>query len=162
MAAMISQRHVMATLLSELTNRYSALKFKKGKSFYWSPREQIVYHSDIENEADTWTLLHETSHGLLQHTNYASDFELLRLELAAWEKAKKLAAEHGITINNDHIEDCLDTYRDWLHKRSLCPICNVKSLQISNDSYGCMNCSTTWRVSKSRLCRPYRTLTARS
>lgn len=151
----------MGTLLSELTHTYPTLSFKKGKSFYWSPREQIVYHSEIANETDTWTLLHEASHGLLQHTNYRSDFELLQLELAAWERAKELANTHGITIDNDHIEDCLDTYRDWLHRRSLCPTCNVKSLQTSSESYGCMNCGTTWRVSNSRLCRPYRKLMAR-
>lgn len=156
MVVMILQKHAMVTLLKSLTLAYPSLSFKKGTHFYWSPREQVVYYAPIKNTTDAWTLLHEVSHGILQHTTYTSDFELLQLELAAWERAKKLGLEHAITIDPNHIEDCLDTYRDWLHKRSLCPTCNVKSLQINNESYGCLNCNTTWHVSASRLCRPYR------
>lgn len=156
MAAMISQRLDMDTLLSTLSRIYPQLTFREGSHFYWSPGEQVVYYAEIGGESDAWTLLHETSHGLLQHTNYHSDFELLQLELAAWEKAKELGNTHGLRISCDHIEDCLDTYRDWLHKRSLCPTCGVKSLQRDKRSYGCMNCGTTWQVSKNRLCRTYR------
>lgn len=147
----------MEQLLKSLRSTYPSLHFRKSTEFYWSPKEQIVYYTSGTNITDTWTLLHETSHGILQHTTFKTDFELLRLEIAAWEFAKTLAQTFNITIDEDHIEDCLDTYRDWLHKRSLCPTCGVKSLQINERTYGCINCSANWRVSTNRLCRPYRT-----
>lgn len=146
----------MDTLLKSLSQDYPALTFKSGSEFYWSPKEQVVYHSNTKRRSDTWTLLHEASHGILQHKTFTSDFELLQLELAAWEKAKELARHYRVSINLDHIEDCLDTYRDWLHKRSLCPSCGTKSLQATSVTYSCFNCNDTWRVSSSRLCRPYR------
>jgi hypothetical protein len=93
---------------------------------------------------------------MLGHQTYRSDFELLLLEVAAWDKAKQLAASQGITMDEEHIQDCLDTYRDWLHERSTCPRCGTVSLQASPSEYNCHNCSASWQVSKSRFCRPYR------
>jgi hypothetical protein len=147
----------MDILLDKLRLDFPALNIIEGDTFCWSPHDQVVYYAPARKRTDAWTLLHEASHGILQHTTFTSDFELLRLEMAAWEKAKQLAARYKLQISDDHIEDCLDTYRDWLHKRSLCPSCDVKSLQIDSSTYGCINCKTNWRVSNSRLCRPYRT-----
>jgi hypothetical protein len=146
----------MQALLEGLTKDFPDLSFKIGSDFYWSPSEQVVYYTDKHKPSDAWTLLHEASHGLLQHKTFRSDFELLQLELEAWEKAKQLARKYRIKINYMHIEDCLDTYRDWLHKRSLCPTCNMKSLQTSCSTYNCLNCNSQWSVSSNRLCRPYR------
>jgi len=110
-----------------------------------------------KGENALWSLLHETGHALLGHTTYKADFELLQLEVAAWEKAKEIAKVLEITINNDHIEDCLDTYRDWLHKRSVCPNCTTQCLQQDDLShYRCYNCHTKWKVSTNRFCRAYR------
>jgi hypothetical protein len=146
----------MDTLLGRLRSDFPALTIIRGDTFCWSPKEQIVYYAPTSRPSDTWTLLHEASHGILQHTTFHSDFELLKLELDAWEKAKELADQYGVEISDDHIEDCLDTYRDWLHKRSLCPTCDMKSLQVDSSTYTCLNCDTSWRVSTNRLCRPYR------
>lgn len=151
----------MDTLLKQVKTDHPGLIFKKAPEFYWSPREKTVYYTEplTYDEKWSWTLLHEISHGLLEHSTFTSDFELLQLELAAWVKAKALAAVYSIEINNDHIEDCLDTYRDWLHKRSLCPRCGVKSLQRASGLYSCLNCNQEWRVSSNRLCRAYRAST---
>lgn len=146
----------MKTLLSTLQKDHPTLSFKTGKTFYWSPKERCVYFKSSDKPEGLWSLLHETSHGILNHHTFSTDFELLQIELAAWEKAKELAESYGVTIDNNHIENCLDTYRDWLHKRSLCPTCKVKSLQQDVALYRCFNCDTTWRVSGNRLCRPYR------
>lgn len=105
---------------------------------------------------DEWALLHEVSHALLGHQTYHTDVELLQLEVAAWARAEQLAADFDIHIEADHIQDCLDTYRDWLHGRSICPTCTTRSLQQSDHHYRCHNCHTSWRVSASRFCRPYR------
>lgn len=148
----------MDTLINQLTGLYPELTFTAGSQFCWSPEtREIFYKEGVTGKKASWSLLHETGHAVLKHRTYQADFELIRLEVAAWEQARELAGKLGLTINEDHIQDCLDTYRDWLYKRSVCPTCSTKSIQ-QNDfvHYRCFNCRTTWRVSASRFCRSYR------
>lgn len=145
-------------MLEQLQTRFPDLQFVADKRFCWSPlTRQIGYDASRTDEAADWSLLHETGHALLGHDGYQGDFELLTLELTAWNKARELAADFNIKINEDHIEDCLDTYRDWLYKRSICPQCTNRALQ-QNDQvhYRCFNCHKVWRVTPSRFCRAYR------
>jgi hypothetical protein len=145
-------------LIAELQARSPALRFTAGKQFSWSPETgEIFYKTGARGQQAVWSLLHESGHALLEHAAYEADFELLRLEVAAWEKAKTLAHDLDIVIDEDHIEDCLDTYRDWLYKRSICPNCTTKCLQQGDFvHYRCFNCHTVWRVTASRFCRAYR------
>ncbi|PID32184.1 hypothetical protein CR970_01885 [Candidatus Saccharibacteria bacterium] len=147
-------------LLAYLQMQAPDLLFQADTSFYWSAKNQTVHYDPqrLTTDAGRWALLHETAHGQLQHANYDSDFDLLQLEIDAWEAAQQLAAKLDIRIDQNHIEDCLDTYRDWLHHRSTCPTCGTVSLQQSATTYHCHNCQATWRVSASRFCRPYRRL----
>jgi hypothetical protein len=148
----------MERLLSQLKASYPQLKFTAGKGFVWSPETgEVFYDEKRTGKRARWSLLHETGHALLGHKSYNADYELIRLEVEAWERAKELAAQLGITINEEHIQDCLDTYRDWLYKRSICPQCGTKSIQ-QNDyaHYRCHNCHTAWRVTPSRFARAYR------
>ena len=148
----------MERTLSLLTTAYPTLSFKPGQQFCWSPETQeIFYKTDSAGDAAIWSLLHETGHALLGHSSYQADFQLVKLEVAAWGKAKVVATGLGVVISENHIQDCLDTYRDWLYKRSICPGCSTKCLQ-QNDymHYRCFNCHTTWRVTPSRFCRAYR------
>lgn len=128
------------------------------QEFCWSPKTQEVLYNTaaLTKRTSAWSLLHELGHAELGHTTYESDLELLQLEAAAWQKAKEIGKAYGYEIDANHIEDCLDTYRDWLHQRSACPKCNNRSLQQSSQQYNCYNCGTTWTVSLSRFCRPYR------
>ncbi|MFI5270809.1 MAG: hypothetical protein ACHQT9_02070 [Candidatus Saccharimonadales bacterium] len=148
----------MHTLITELKKEYPDLKFTASKQFYWSPEsEDIFYKSNAKGIEAAWSLLHETGHALLKHKSYKTDFELIRLEVAAWEKAKQLATQFDVQIDENHIQDCLDTYRDWLYKRSICPNCTTKSMQQGDFvHYRCFNCHTSWRVTASRFCRAYR------
>ncbi len=148
-------------LLNELKVSYPEIKFKKGDYFYWSPKDNTVTYTpqSISPDIAKWSLLHEVSHGILKHTSYNSDFELVKLEVAAWQQAGLLGKKFSIAISQDHVEDCLDTYRDWLHRRSSCPKCTNVSLQTKIDTYRCFNCNSSWNVSNSRFCRPYRKLT---
>lgn len=145
-------------MLEQLQARYPQLQFVAGRRYCWSPMtHEIGYDDSRHDKTADWSLLHETGHALLDHTQYLADFELLKLEMAAWAKARELAAEFGISIDENHIQDCLDTYRDWLYKRSICPQCSTRALQ-QNDyaHYRCFNCHTVWRVTPSRFCRAYR------
>jgi hypothetical protein len=135
----------MQQYISKLQASFPHLKFTAGSQFYWSPETQeIFYNIAADGQKSVWSLLHETGHALLGHATYKADMELLRLEV-------------GLQINEEHIQDCLDTYRDWLYKRSICPSCNTKCLQQGDFvHYRCFNCHTTWRVSSNRFVRTYR------
>ncbi len=149
----------MELLLQKLKSHHPAIEFVPGSRFSWSPvKNQVVYKvpDDKLDKVSVWSLLHELAHALLGHNNFSSDFELLSLEAQAWSKANELAKKYGHTIDDDHIQDCLDTYRDWLYARSSCPFCSSCSLQTDSKTYACFNCGGSWQVSASRLCRAYR------
>jgi hypothetical protein len=148
----------MDELITTLQGKFPRLKFTAAKQFYWSPETgEIFYRQGAREQEAEWSLLHETGHAALEHQSYQGDFELLQMELEAWERARQLGREIGIKISEDHVQDCMDTYRDWLYKRSICPGCGTKCLQQDDhEYYGCFNCHTVWRVSASRFCRAYR------
>jgi hypothetical protein len=151
----------MEKLLNSLRKHYPTLDFTAGDMFCWSPQTKEIIYKDrngVSEHAD-WSLLHETAHALLGHQTYSADIELVKIEMAAWQKAKELGKEFDIVIDEDHIENCLDTYRDWLYRRSICPVCTTKCLQQKDiEHYRCFNCHTIWKVSPSRLCRSYRSI----
>lgn len=147
----------METLLHKLKSEFPSLRFTSGERFCWSPKTHEIIYQEAEGPQAEWSLLHEAAHALLDHTSYHADYELIRLEVEAWEKARYIGTKLNITISEDHIQDCLDTYRDWLYRRSICPACGTKCLQQSNYlHYSCFNCHTVWHVSPSRFCRSYR------
>lgn len=148
----------MDSLLKKLRQDFPEVTFTAADEFCWSPKTNEIHYNSGGTTANTavWSLLHELGHAQLNHTGYESDLELLQLEAAAWQKAREIGKSYGYDIDEDHIEDCLDTYRDWLHQRSACPRCNNRSLQQNSKQYSCYNCGTTWSVSLSRFCRPYR------
>ena len=148
----------MDTTVSLLTRLFPALQFTPGGTFCWSPEtNEVFYKASGHKPQHIWSLLHETGHALLEHQSYKADIELLKLEVAAWEKAKEIAETIKVEIDENHIQDCLDTYRDWLYRRSICPTCTTKCLQQADMAhYRCFNCHTLWRVTPSRFCRAYR------
>lgn len=145
-------------LLSKLQRQLPAIKFIEATTFYWSPQTSSIYMNsgNLENKDGQWALLHEAAHAMLDHKSYQTDAGLLMLEVAAWQTAQQISRKLGITIDKTHIQDCLNTYRDWLYARSTCPTCTLNSLQIDETTYLCLNCSARWSVSHSRFCRPYR------
>ena len=152
----------MQKLLESLRTSLPGLCFTAGKTFYWSPQtKEVFYNETATDKKSKWSLLHETGHALLGHTTYTRDVELLKMEMAAWDKARELAKQFDIVIDEDHIQDCLDTYRDWLHARSICPSCTTKCLQQSDaQQYRCHNCHTNWKVTPARFARPYRSVSS--
>lgn len=130
----------------KITQEYSSLCFVLGQSFVWSSSTNTITYKNISTEQDLWALIHEVAHAVLGHKNYASDYQLIMMEMEAWAEAKKLARKYGTKIDEDHIQNCLDTYRDWLHNRSTCPTCQVVGGQADDQSYKCFNCHTSWRV----------------
>ena len=149
----------LSEIILNLTSSYPSISIKPGDTFYWSPGEKTVYYNDsFTSPEGVWALLHETGHALLDHEQYFTDIELLTKEVEAWERAKEIVddLQLNITIDEDHIQDCLDSYRDWIHKRSLCPDCYLSGVQTDSETYTCVFCHAHWQVSTDRFCRPYR------
>lgn len=151
---------ISPSLLQHLKKDFSGLSFKAGTGFSWSAsKATVTYKASLLTTNDgTWALLHELGHAELEHSKYDDDFTLLTLEVAAWRQARIIGQRYGIKIDDEHIQDCLDTYRDWLHARAKCPVCGVVSLQGKNYVYSCHNCKTSWKVPHSQLCRVKRTV----
>lgn len=156
MAAMILREAHMEKIIEALKRDFGYLTFTRASAASWSPEKNEISYADEESSAGLWSLLHEVGHAVLDHNSYESDLDLLQKEVAAWEKAQAISKAYGITISVDHIQACLDTYRDWVHKRSACPTCSIHGLQQSKALYCCPNCQDTWTVSSARFCRPYR------
>lgn len=146
----------MNELVLKLQQYYPDITFVEGTVFHWSPQNKQVHYISSNEPQGIWSLLHESGHALLGHTSYTSDMQLLKKEVAAWQKAKEIGSQFAVEISEDHVQDCLDSYREWMHKRSTCPTCQLKGFQESSETYKCLNCKTTWHVTLERFCRPYR------
>lgn len=139
-----------SSLAAKLRTDYPQFSFKIDETFRWSPLSQTVFYKE---SGDLPSLLHELSHALLGHSNYFKDIELLEIERDAWFHAQTtLAPKYGVKIDSAASEDALDTYRDWLHARSICPECTATGIQSRRNSYKCIACKTVWRVNEARIC----------
>lgn len=146
-----------AKFINQVAADYPQFSFIAGASEHWSPKTKtITYEQDKSEEYIKYGVLHELAHAQLDHNNYHSDFELLKLESQAWELAAKIGKNYGVDIDGEHIQNCLDTYRDWLHRRSKCPTCGMHVLQKDIRTYQCFNCGASWNVSAGRFARSYR------
>lgn len=162
MAVTTTSAKTSPDLISRIIDDYPQFIFKAGSQEHWSPRTKtITYDANADKHELKYGLLHELAHALLGHNNYRSDFELLKLEGQAWEMAAKIGKKYKIRLDNNHIQDCLDTYRDWLHRRSKCPTCGMHVLQKDVRTYQCFNCGDSWQVSTGRFARPYRLKTTK-
>lgn len=139
-----------SNLLQKLRKDFSDITFTEGDEFRWSPSSKTVFYPT--NSIEQATLLHETAHASLNHTGYEHDIDLIRLERDAWNTTLDLGKKYGIDIRENTIEEALDTYRDWLHARSLCPSCQQNGVQSNENTYTCVICGQKWNVNDARSC----------
>lgn len=143
----------MADLLERLREDYPGMRFREGKKFAFRPARTIIFEmmsgaDDGEaaggagNEQRFWQLqlLHELGHAILEHKNFATDPERLKMERAAWEKARELCNIYNVAYDEEFVEAELDTYRDWLHQRSRCSKCGLTRFQTRDGKYHCPGC----------------------
>lgn len=113
-------------------------RFKVGKKFaFRTPRTITVGPSEPFSEL---LFLHEVSHALCKHKSFRMDVDRLKMENEAWDKARELAKKYGLTMDEEMIQEELDTYRDWLHQKSRCPRCNLTRYQTPDGIYHCPRC----------------------
>ena len=125
--------------------------FEESDDFYWSKKENTIFF-DLNSSNFHLLILHELAHALLGHEDFWLDIELLKMETEAWDLVKNaLTAQYGFCFNSNLAEQKLDTYRDWIHKRSLCPNCKVNGFQQRDLSYKCPACGTVWQNNDSRF-----------
>jgi DnaJ-class molecular chaperone len=142
--------HSTISLIKNLKTDFPQFIFKKSSNFLWSHSDNTIYYTDKKD--DFRFLFHELSHALLGHADYNRDIELVAMERQAWDKAKEIATSYGIVIEDNYIQDNLDTYRDWMHNRSTCPNCDSNGMQTSKKSYQCLACNNKWQVNEARTC----------
>lgn len=144
----------MLKTFKQIVADHPEIRFEASDDFVWSPNDETVRYvaRAVTKEPGLWSLLHEIGHGRLRHMTYHDDLQLMMMEVEAWKEAKALAANYGLAIDQDHIDDCIASYRDWLHSRSRCIECKTVSFQADATTYQCHNCSTRWKVPSSRRC----------
>ena len=88
--------------------------------------------------------LHELAHGLCGHKDWSTSVLRLKCEREAWERARGLFLKYKKLVpdpwSEDFIEASLDTYRDWLHAKTLCPRCHLTRFQSDDGAYHCPRC----------------------
>jgi hypothetical protein len=142
--------HTTNSLAVKLRTAYPQFQFLEDKEFRWSPQEKTVFYREDGNFHE---LLHELAHAVLGHTTYGKDMQLIEIERDAWDYAAiSLAPLYNLIIEDDHIQEALDTYRDWLHARSRCPTCSATGVQTKTSYYRCVACGNHWRVNDARNC----------
>lgn len=108
--------------------------------------EQKGPQSEQKNDFYRLQILHEVGHAILEHEFYQADVERLKMERAAWEKARELClkyqGEFGVEYDENFVEEALDSYRDWLHVKSRCPRCGVTRFQDRKGRYFCPECDS--------------------
>ena len=125
-------------LLPRIQKDYPEFKFKSGKKYTFRPPRTIILGPP--EPFSGLLLLHELSHAILGHKTFRLDVERLKMESEAWDKARELADKYNVRINEDLIQDELDTYRDWLHTRSKCKKCGLTCYQTKDGVYHCPRC----------------------
>lgn len=157
---------VMSTLnkqlsVKDITSEFPELRFMEGKTLSWNPQTDTITIPKSDTDDTVYGLIHEIAHAKLTHDSFLHDVDLIKMEREAWNKACEIAKDRfDLKINYEYIEDCLDSYRDWLYKRSLCPRCTLSGFQVNNHEYSCPHCLIDWKVPVSRLCTVKRKILA--
>ena len=135
--------------LNRLVSLCPNFTFRAGKKFKFRPQKTIYYIPpevfELETPKDsleTFPLLlcHELAHALLGHFSYSTDLERLKIESAAWEETKNLCKKFNLPFSEELAELELNTYRNWLEKKSICKICGMTRFETKNEGYLCPHC----------------------
>lgn len=139
------------SLVNKLRTDFPQFQFVTSDQFKWSPAKSTIVYDSVSN--DVTSLLHEVSHAVLNHDSYAKDVQLIEMERDAWEHARGILGPlYAIPIDEGIIQASMDTYRDWLHSRSICPNCDATGVQVKKNMYRCVACNALWIVNDARIC----------
>lgn len=129
--------------IKQLSQDFPQFRIRAGRRFRFRFPGLVEYELPEDGKLNTefgMQVLHEIGHGVLEHKNYRTDPERLKMERAAWEGARKLCPRYNIIYDEELVEEKMDSYRDWLHQRSLCKVCGLTRYQTKDGKYHCPNC----------------------
>ncbi len=131
------------TFIEQLEQDFPELRFRVGKKFAFRPPRTVVFEQ--KNDTGEWRLrlMHELGHATLGHRTFRTDPERLKMEAEAWGQAERLCRRYQIEFDQEFAEVQLDSYRDWLHRRSKCPQCGLTRYQTAEGGYRCPGCRLT-------------------
>ena len=129
--------------LETLKSTYPNFSFKPGPKFLFRPKKTIHYVESNDNFR--LLLLHELSHALLGHFSYSKSLERLQIERDAWAKTRELCEQFSVNFDEDVAESELNTYRDWLHQKTLCKTCGLSCLEVNSESLYCPFCQKYYK-----------------
>jgi len=144
------------SILERIFADFSQFTFEIDEDFHWSSSARTIYYPPIDTSDDLAFLLHEISHAILKHEDYPNDTNLLEMERQAWDyMIKNLAPKYGldISIQDELVQDSLDSYRYWLHRRSTCPNCGAIGVEQAKCDYFCLSCQQKWSTNEARTCQ---------
>lgn len=124
--------------LEMLRAEFPEFAFRAGRRFSFRYPKSIYF--DQDDERGELLILHELGHAILRHRDFKTGAERLKMEQAAWEKARELSERFAIPLDEDLAQAELDTYRDWLDKKSRCPRCGLTRYQTPDGAYHCPRC----------------------
>ena len=124
--------------LDQLRMDYPELHFVNGRKFAFRPPRTVVVGPNETN--DSLLIMHELGHALCHHRDFKTDAIRLGMEREAWEKARELCSKYEVVYDESIVETELDTYRDWLDKKSRCPSCGLTRFQTPDGLYHCPRC----------------------
>lgn len=144
------------SLICKLREDFSDITFTESDTFKWDcERREIEFNTKDSSYA--LVLLHEVAHSVLNHEDYGHDIELVKMEAEAWGHVEDvLAPKYGVKFDGDLAENHIDSYRDWLHKRSTCPNCTINGCQNGEQTYKCPHCLAIWKVGSDKFKNIYR------
>jgi hypothetical protein len=133
----------------DIVAAYPQVRFLPASYFSYDSSEDIINYDPkrLKSIEGKVSLLHEIAHQQLGHFHYNYDLELFMMEVEAWHLTRELAYKHGLAINDEYIEECIDTYDSWVEARANCPKCETFCLQEAEAQYHCFRCDTRWKVS---------------
>ena len=125
--------------LEKIISLYPNFTFRSGQKFKFR-QQKTIYYSLSETDNFPILLLHELAHANLGHYSFETNLERLKIESAAWEETKNLCQKFNLSFSDDFAKTELDTYRDWLHQKSLCRNCGLIRFETSDGNYHCPRC----------------------
>lgn len=151
-------------LVKQLQVDHPYVIIKTGKRFSYRPPKTVILGPPQPYFA--LQTLHELGHALSGHKDWSTGVSRLKCEREAWERAETLffqyqnlipadtSPEADPTVNNktqqplsdlaswdeDFVEASLDTYRNWLHLKTICPRCGLTRFQSEDGTYHCPHC----------------------
>ena len=142
-SSLLSEKNL--AFLSAVKESYPDFTFRPGHKFLFRPPKSIRYLESDENFR--MLLLHELAHALLHHFSFDRSLERLQIERDAWAKTRELCTLHSVPFDEELAEAELNTYRDWVHQKTLCKHCGLSCLEVSSESLYCPFCQKMYKKS---------------